>query len=430
MFSWLCALVLSNESRNVHYWLMSDTGYITFIRQNAPFLATGALLSFLSSFGQTFFISIFAGEIREQYELSNGDWGLIYMIGTAASAAVMVAAGGLADGYRVKVIGVTVVVLLGLSCVLMALNPLACLLPLVVFLLRFFGQGMTTHVASVAMSRWFIATRGRALAVAAMGFMLGEAALPLVMVWLKSQVSWYLIWIGCAAFCFFMAPVLFRLLWLERTPQSVANKDQSLGLFGKHWTQNEALSHPLFWAMAPAVMSCSGFGTAFWFHQVHFAEIKGWSHLTLVAVFPLGTITLFISTVVYGWLVDRVGAVRLLPFYLMPYVVAFILHWYAPSLGWTALAVILMGAAGGGQTTLLNACWAEFFGTLHLGSIKAAAMALMVLGSAIGPGLSGWLIDIGIGFEAQMLGYSATFSIAAILLIYPVAVARRSVHMQ
>jgi hypothetical protein len=54
----------------------------------------------------------------------------------------------------------------------------------------------------------------------------------------------------------------------------------------------------------------------------------------------------------------------------------------------------------------------------------------MVLGSAIGPGLSGWLIDIGIGFEAQMLGYSATFSIAAILLIYPVAVARRSVHMQ
>ena len=155
---------------------MSDTGYITFIKQNAPFLATGALLSFLSSFGQTFFISIFAGEIREQYELSNGDWGLIYMIGTAASAAVMVAAGGLADGYRVKVIGVTVVVLLGLSCVLMALNPLASLLPLIVFLLRFFGQGMTTHVASVAMSRWFIATRGRALAVAAMGFMLGEAA--------------------------------------------------------------------------------------------------------------------------------------------------------------------------------------------------------------------------------------------------------------
>ena len=406
--------------------IIHDTGYISFIRENAPFLATGALLSFLSSFGQTFFISIFGGEIRAEYGLSNGDWGLIYMIGTGASAAVMVFAGGLADQFRVRQLGITVILLLGLSCVLMALNPLAALLPLVVFTLRFFGQGMTTHVATVAMARWFIATRGRALAVAAMGFMLAEAALPLIMVWLKSYIDWHYIWIGCAFFCLAMAPVLMRLLRLERTPQSVAQDNQSTGLYGKHWTRADVLRHPIFWAMAPAVMSFSGFGTAFWFHQVHFAEIKGYSHLALVAVFPLGTITLLFSTIFYGWAVDRIGAVKLLPFYLIPYIFAFILHWYAPSLGWTALALILMGAAGGGQATLLNACWAEFFGTLHLGSIKAATAALMVLGSALGPGVSGWLIDQGVGFEQQMLGYAATFFIAALLLLYPVSVVRRS----
>lgn len=404
----------------------TDTGYLTFIRQNAPFLATGALLSFLSSFGQTYFISIFGGEIRAAYGLTNGEWGIIYMIGTGASAAVMVFAGGLADRFRVRQLGITVVLLLGLSCLLMALNPISALLPLLVFLLRFFGQGMTVHVSAVAMSRWFIATRGRALAVAAMGFMLAEATLPLIMVWLKSHVDWHIIWIGCAIFCFAMASVLFRLLRLERTPQSAAEQDQSVGLHGKHWTRNDVLRHPMFWAMAPAVMSVSGFGTAFWFHQVHFAEIKGWSHLALVAVFPLGTITLFFSTIFYGWLVDRIGAVRLLPIYLIPYVAAFVLHWYAPTLAWTAMGVILMGLAGGGHNTLLNACWAEFFGTRNLGSIKAAVTALMVLGSAIGPGLSGWLIDRGVGFDDQMLGYAATFAVAALLLLYPVAVARRS----
>lgn len=405
---------------------MSDRGYLTFIKHNAPFLATGALLSFLSSFGQTFFISIFGGEIRQSYGLTNGEWGVIYMIGTGASAAVMVFAGGLADRFRVRQLGITVILMLGLSCLLMAFNPIAAALPFVVFFLRFFGQGMTTHVATVAMARWFVATRGRALAVAAMGFMLGEATLPLFMVWLKLHIDWHLIWVGCALFCVAMAPVLYSFLRLERTPQSVADEDQSLGLFGKHWTRADALRNPVFWAMAPAVMSFSGFGTAFWFHQVHFAEIKGWSHLSLVAVFPLGTITLFISTILFGWLVDRLGAVRLLPFYLIPYVIAFVLHWYAPSLAWTALAIILMGAAGGGQATLLNACWAEFFGTLHLGSIKAATTALMVLGSALGPGVSGWLIDRGVGFEVQMLGYAATFAVAALLLLYPVAVAKRS----
>ncbi|MGB7244559.1 MAG: MFS transporter, partial [Sulfitobacter sp.] len=76
--------------------------------------------------------------------------------------------------------------------------------------------------------------------------------------------------------------------------------------------------------------------------------------------------------------------------------------------------------------TLLNACWAEFFGTRNLGSIKALATALMVLGSAIGPGLSGWLIDAGIGFEQQMLGYAVIFALAGLLLLYPVAIWRRS----
>ncbi|HCP81218.1 MAG TPA: MFS transporter [Octadecabacter sp.] len=403
-----------------------NTGYIRFIRENAPFLVTGALLSFLSSFGQTFFISIFGGEIREQFGLTNGDWGLIYMIGTGASAAVMVFAGGLADRFRVRQLGITVILLLGLSCVLMALNPIAALLPVVVFFLRFFGQGMTTQVATVAMARWFVAARGRALAVAAMGYMLAEATLPLLMVWMKSRIEWHAIWIGCALFCLAMSPVLFRLLRLERTPQSVSADQHSTGLFDKHWTRMDALRHPMFWAMAPAVMSFSGFGTAFWFHQVHFAEIKGWSHLALVAVFPLGTATVFLSTIAYGWAVDRIGAVRLLPYYLIPFIIAFVLHWYAPSLGWTALALILMGAAGGGQATLLNACWAEFYGTRHLGSIKASATALMVLGSALGPGLSGWLIDNGVGFEVQMLGYAACFAIAALFLLYPVALMRRS----
>ena len=405
--------------------MTQPTGYLRFISENLPFLGTGALLSFLSSFGQTFFIAIFGGEIREAYGLTNGDWGLIYMVGTGASALVMVFAGGLADRFRVRTLGIVVVLLLASACLFMAFNPIAALLPFVIFALRFTGQGMTSHMSTVAMSRWFIATRGRALAVAAMGFMLGEATLPLTMVWLKSMIDWRTLWVCFAIFCALACVVLFRLLRLERTPQAMVSETQSTGMGGQHWTRAQALRHPLFWAMAPAVMSFSGFGTAFWFHQAHFAEIKGWSHLALVSVFPLGKLMLFLSTIAYGWAIDRLGATRLLPFYLIPYVIAFVLHWYAPSLGWTALAVILMGIAGGGQATLLNACWAEFYGTMHIGAIKSAAAALMVLGSAIGPGLSGWLIDMGVGFEVQQLGYAAMFAFAALILIGPTRRARR-----
>ncbi|MDN5787644.1 MFS transporter [Pseudorhodobacter sp.] len=397
---------------------------LAFVRDNSAFLATGALLSFLSGFGQTFLISVFGGEIREAFGLSNGDWGLIYMAGTGLSAFVMVFAGGLADRFRVRVLGVAVVLMLALACFAMAFNPWAAALPLVIFALRFAGQGMTSHVALVAMARWFIATRGRALAIATLGVMSAEALMPLSFVWLKSHFDWHHLWVVAGLFCLACLPVLYRLLRLERTPQQAAESSSTLGIGQRHWTRAQVLRHPLFWSLTPALMLFPAFGTAFWFHQVHFAAIKGWNHLSLVAVFPLGTVTFGVFTVIYGWAIDRFGAVRLLPIYLLPLVAGFSLHAYAPTLGWTAAGVMLMGMAGGGQSTILNAVWAEFYGTRHLGSIKSAVAALMVLGSALGPGVTGWLIDRGVGFETQLYGFALSFVFAILVMLVPVRTAQ------
>jgi hypothetical protein len=68
-------------------------GGLSFLRANAAWLTAGFLLTFTSSFGQTFFISIFAGEIRETFGLSHGQWGGLYTLATTASAIAMVWAG-------------------------------------------------------------------------------------------------------------------------------------------------------------------------------------------------------------------------------------------------------------------------------------------------------------------------------------------------
>ena len=95
---------------------------LSFLRDNARWLSAGALLTFLSSFGQTFFISIFAGEIREGFQLSHGQWGGIYTMGTTVSAIVMVWAGGLTDQFRVRSLGAVILGMLMLACLAMALN--------------------------------------------------------------------------------------------------------------------------------------------------------------------------------------------------------------------------------------------------------------------------------------------------------------------
>ena len=76
--------------------------------------------------------------------------------------------------------------------------------------------------------------------------------------------------------------------------------------------------------------------------------------------------------------------------------------------------------------TLPNAFWAEFFGTKHLGSIKAAAVAVMVLGSAIGPTLTGILLDFDISLENQYVWISVFFAISSIFMWVGVSKASKS----
>ncbi|MCL4675385.1 MAG: MFS transporter, partial [Pararhodobacter sp.] len=267
------------------------TRFAAFLRQNALWLATGALLTFLSSFGQTFFISVFAGAIRQDFGLSHGQWGGLYATATTASAAVMVFAGGLTDRLRVRWLGPLVII--GLAGAALAMSQVTAVwaLGVAVFCLRLFGQGLMGHTAMVAITRWFIASRGRAVGIAGLGVALGEALLPLTFVTLLGVFAWRNLWVGAALLLLLLAPVIFALMRHERTPQSFAASEGSTGMQGRNWTRGQVLRTSLFWLMVPSIMGPAAWGTAFFFHQVHLAEVKGWDHASLVMLFPLFTVS-------------------------------------------------------------------------------------------------------------------------------------------
>jgi MFS family permease len=397
---------------------------LSFLHQNAPWLAAGGLMTLMSSFGQTFFISIFAGQIRETFGLSHGAWGGIYSLGTATSAVVMIWAGALTDVFRVRVLGPVVLAGLAAACIAMSVNPVVWALPAVVFALRLFGQGMCSHIAVVAMARWFTATRGRALSIATLGFALGEAVLPVSFVALMAVVDWHLLWLAAAIFSLLGIPVLLLLLRQERTPQSLAKQFSTTGMQGRHWTRHDALRHPLFWMMIPAILGPAAFNTAFFFHQVHFADIKGWSHVELVSFFPVYTAMGIVSMVLSGWALDRVGTARLMPFYQLPMVLSFLAFSTASGFLGALVGFLFLAMTTGSNSTLPNAFWAEFYGTAHIGAIKAMAAAVMVLGSAIGPGVTGLLIDLGVGLEQQFVGISIYFLFTSALMFAGIRKAR------
>ena len=390
---------------------------LEFLRQNAPFLAAGALLTFCSSFGQTFLISVFAGVIRADFGLSDGDWGRLYGIGTLASGLVMIWAGVLTDHFRVRYLGAVVLVMLAGACLAMAFAPGAWVLPIVIFALRFAGQGMTSHIAVVAMARWFVASRGRAISVATIGYAIGEALMPLFIVFMFDVVDWRMLWVGFAIFLILTVPLLSILLRLERTPQSVAEESQSFGMFGRHWSRKEAMRHWLFWVMVPAIFGPSAWITSLFFQQVHLAETKGWSHAALVALFPLYTTVAIVSTIASGFVVDRYGSARSIPFVSVPMILGFVVIGMSETLFSAAIGLCFVAMGHGLNATFPNVFWAEFYGTRNIGGIKSLATAIMVFGSAFGPWITGGLIDAGIPFEDQTFGIALLF-VASMALVW------------
>jgi MFS family permease len=389
--------------------------YLRFLIDNRLFLLAGFLLTFTSSFGQTYFIALFAGEIKAAFDLSDGQWGGLYTLATTLSALTMVWAGALTDRFRVRHLSLAVMVLLALACMSMALVKNLVLLVVVIYALRIMGQGMLSQLGAVAMSRWFIATRGRALSLSSMGFAAGQAILPITFVALMITWDWHTLWLVAAGCIILLIPLMQALLRFERTPQSMAKDAQSLGMGGVHWTRAQMLRHPLFYMLVPLILGPAAWGTALFFQQVHLTEVKGWSLTGFVALMPVFTVSSIIFIFFTGWAIDRIGVKWILPFQIVPYGVSFLVMAYADTLFVAGISMFIFGIGQGMQGTATAAFWAVFYGTRNLGAIKAAAAALMVFGTALGPGISGMFIDFGIDFPDQMIPIALFYFAAALL---------------
>lgn len=399
---------------------------VDFLKENARFLSAGAVLTFSSSFGQTYFIAIFAAQIMSSYGLTDGEWGGLYTLSTTASAVVMFWAGALTDHFRVRKLALIVFPALATVCLLMAASTSLVMLCVIVFLLRLLGQGMMSQLAVTAMARWFVARRGLALSISVLGFAIGQAILPVALASLLELTEWRYIWIASAALLMLTLPVVVMLLAAERTPQSLAKETPSVGMHGRHWTRLDVLRSPIFWLLLPLLLGPPSWGTALFFQQVHIAEAKAWSLVEYLALIPLLTLVSIITTLISGQVIDRLGSPMLMRLYLLPWVLGFLLLWGAASLTGAAVAFVVFGVAMGLQGTVITAFWSEFFGTRHIGSIKATSTSIMVFGSAIGPGVSGALIDLGYDFPSQMLLIAAFFVVALVLVLVAVSRATAS----
>lgn len=398
---------------------------LEFIRREWRLLCFGMLFTFWSSPGQTFFVSLFSGELRSELGLSHGQFGNIYSLGTLISAAVIVWTGPLIDRIDLRWFSQCVILGLAAGCVCLAFASGPWSLLLAVFLLRQFGQSLMITTASTSMVRYLGEKKGSANAISGMGYRLAESLLPAIVIAALSLVAWRDVMLGTALLALMvLTPAVFALLRSHASRhsdyQSQLQQDiQSTGS-QQQWRRHEVLRDPRFYLLMPAASCGALLFTGFIFHQVYLVEFKGWTMQHWGYWFVAYGIISTVAALIAGGLVDRFGAKRLLPWIPVPIAAALFVLATLNS-GWSAGLFLGLMSITTGMTATSNApLFSELYGTQHLGSIKSATTAIMVFASALSPALFGWCLDAGISLNQLAMSGALYAGVASILALIAV----------
>lgn len=380
--------------------------WVKLLKNHPLLMSYGFFLNFFSSFGQTFFVSLLVPFWIVEIGITNSEFGSMYGLISVTSALTLPLFGRYIDLMSLRRYSLIVFIGLILSVALLTAAHGFLFLLGGLFLVRLFGQGLMTHTASTGIAKLFDSERGKALAFTTLGHPAAQLVLPFLFALLTAMASWRvsLLLLALLSLCL-MLPIIRRVTPAKEQVPSVGGND--LGKEG----ENRFLMSRTFWLIATNTFLIPFLSTAIMLYQYSIGEMKGWDASWVLFSFSFFAVFNGLSIFFSGDLIDRFSGVRLFSYYLLPALIGFtamtLLHtkWSFP------LFYGLLGISSGLGSTIRTAVQAEVYGTAQLGKVRSYLSTIMVLGTAAGPPVLGYLLD------GQFLMNHIMLSAAALILL-------------
>lgn len=385
--------------------------YYLFLKGNFSPVFFGWLLTFLSSFGQTFFISLFVPGILTEFGFSKSAFGSYYALATVIASFFLLQFGHLVDQGHTRLITARTNILLAVSCALLgiAIHPVMVFLALIG--LRLGGQGLMSHISMSLISRHFTADRGKALSLSSLGYPMGEMFFPIAAGAILAFWDWRTALL-LSAFLLFLTLISFSRINLEVFDTGVSARTDAQQSKWKYIGQ--IASGKPFWILILPVFLFGFVSTALFFFQYLMAESKGWPVEWYSLCFTGYAASRLIFMLYGGILTDRFSARNLFPFFLIPLTLGLVALALIPGKLAPLLFLLLTGISSGANNVISTAVLAELYGTARVGQVRSLFSMIMVLSTALAPVALGFLLDHGVGFEQ--------FALACAAVIIPITI--------
>jgi predicted MFS family arabinose efflux permease len=385
---------------------------------NKKVIVFGFIFTFFSSFGQSFFLGLFNAPIRNELDITHGEFGSIYASATIFSSLMLIWVGKKIDDYRILNYSFFVVILLFISSLLFSFINSIYFLAVGIFLMRLSGQGLMSHTSTTTISRFFEKTRGKALSSIWFGLSTAEFILPVLITYFFLVYSWRTVWQGIAVLIILFLPyvILNTIKSINLDSREVDKSPNLRKIKIKSWKRKDVIKDYRFYILSLNMLAMPWMATGVFVYQSFIADSKMWAVYTIPKAFMVYAITSIITLFLSGFLVDKFTGRKLILIMNIPLLLAMLVLLNFNSEIYAYVFLGFIGISNGLANILGSSTWAEIYGVKYIGSIKALTTAFMVFSTAFGTAIFGLLIDKGHSIEDIAL-VGVTYIVVSLILL-------------
>ena len=253
---------------------------------NKKVIIFGFIFTFFSSFGQSFFLGLFNAPIRNELDITHGQFGNIYATATIFSSLLLIWVGKKIDEYQIIYYSFFVIILLFFSSLIFSFINSIYFLAIGIFLMRFSGQGLMSHTSTTTISRFFERSRGKALSTIWFGLSSAEFILPVLITYLFIVYSWRSVWQGIAILIILFLPFVIlntiKTIKLDSREKDL-NPKKSFNI--KSWRRREVIKDYRFYILSLNMLAMPWIATGVFVYQSFISESKMWNIYTIPKAF-------------------------------------------------------------------------------------------------------------------------------------------------
>ena len=379
-------------------------------------------------------LGVFLKPMTEEFGWSRTVFSGATLMGTLVGGVVAMVVGPMLDRLGARWTLTVAFAILGSTLILMAfINALWQF-----YMLQVIGRALTMGVLALALGvvvpKWFIAKRGRAVALGGLGQRIGNAVTPLYVQLLVSQGSWRLATAvaGLLMWTVSMIPVA---IFMRRKPEDMGllpdGVDPEEAQRLEDWynsrpeqrpkqevsmTREQALRHPSFYLLVVAFSLVFVAAPALNFHMIPYMTDKGISDGYAVAAAALLSICAGIGSLVTGFLSERITARRTLVGILVMMSIGYF-GLLTVNVAWQAIVWgIYYGLSFGGMFILQQVIFADFYGRDNVGAIRGIVWPVQMVFNALGPFVASIAFDLLDSYTLIFTIFASLVMVAGVLM--------------